>query len=125
MHRDVEYTFGILKQLWRIIKSSICAHSLDLTDKIFKTCGASHNFLLQANDIEVPWEGSANCDFDDNIFENCNENDTQSYMHELHHQYGTLNSIDFLSIGSKIILNHEIFSTEERGDDDNSEVVAE
>ena len=74
MCRDSECTFGILKQLWIILKSSDSMHSLDLADTIFKPYYVSHNFLLQADDMDVPWDVSKKYDFDDKNFEDCNEN---------------------------------------------------
>ena len=37
MRKDVECTFGILKQRFRILKSGIRVHSMEVADDVFKT----------------------------------------------------------------------------------------
>ena len=37
--------------------------SIELADKIFKTCFALHNFLLEANCIDILWEESTEYNF--------------------------------------------------------------
>ena len=46
MRKDVECTFGILKGRWRILKSGIRLHGVDVADNIWMTCCALHNLLL-------------------------------------------------------------------------------
>ena len=53
MCKNIECTFGILKQHWRILKSGIRIHSIELADKIFKTCCTLHNYLLDANGLDL------------------------------------------------------------------------
>ena len=43
IRKDVECTFGILKNRWRILKSPIFIQNVDEVDKIWKTCCALHN----------------------------------------------------------------------------------
>jgi hypothetical protein len=47
MRKDVECTFGILKGRWRILKTGIRLSGVDSADKIFLTCCALHNSLLE------------------------------------------------------------------------------
>ena len=47
MRKDVECTFGILKGRWRILKSGICIEGVDAVDKVWLTCCALHNWLLE------------------------------------------------------------------------------
>ena len=46
MRKYVDYTFGILKGRWRILKSVIRLHGEDVVDEIWMTCCAIHNMLL-------------------------------------------------------------------------------
>ena len=52
LRKDVECTFGILKQRWRMLKSGIRLHSIESCDRMFKTCCALHNFLLEADGMD-------------------------------------------------------------------------
>ena len=58
MRKDVEFTFGILKGRWRILKTGICLGGVEKADKIFLTCCALHNWLLDVDGLSAPWEGA-------------------------------------------------------------------
>ena len=59
MRKDVECTFGILNGQWRILKSGIrLAGAVEKADKIFLTCCALHNWLLDVAGLSAPWEGT-------------------------------------------------------------------
>ena len=47
MRKDVKSWFGILKGRWRILKTGIRLHGVECVTKIFKTCCALHNWLLE------------------------------------------------------------------------------
>ena len=47
LRKDVECTFGILKGRFRILKSGIRLHGVEAVDKVWKTCCALHNLLLE------------------------------------------------------------------------------
>ena len=75
MRKDVECTFGILKGRWRILKSGIRIEGVDAVDKVWLTCCALHNWLLEIDglnaewsEISIPgsdWEGElGDCDFE-------------------------------------------------------------
>ena len=51
MRKDVECTFGILKGRWRILKTGIRTHSIESADKIWLTCCALHNMLLDVDGL--------------------------------------------------------------------------
>ena len=34
MRKDVEFTFGILKGHWRILKAGVCFHGVEMADNI-------------------------------------------------------------------------------------------
>ena len=47
MRKDVECTFGILKGRWRVLRYGIKLWGINNTDKIWLTCCALHNWLLE------------------------------------------------------------------------------
>jgi hypothetical protein len=55
MRKDVECTFGILKGRWRILKTGIRLSGVDSADKIFLTCCALHNWLLETDGFTNNW----------------------------------------------------------------------
>lgn len=57
MRKDVECTFGILKGRWRILKAGIRLHGVDVVDKVWLTCCALHNWLLDNDGLSKEWEG--------------------------------------------------------------------
>ena len=57
MRKDVECTFGILKGRWRILKTGIRTHDIDSVDKVWKTCCALHNWLLEIDGLDDEWIG--------------------------------------------------------------------
>jgi hypothetical protein len=73
LQKDVECTFGILKGRWRILKTGIRLFGVDAADKIFLTCCALQNWLLEVDGLDekwqdgVPsyWEASADQDTDE------------------------------------------------------------
>ena len=56
LRKDVECTFGILKGRWRILKTGIRSHGTDGPDKVFFTCCALHNKLLDIDGLDELWE---------------------------------------------------------------------
>ena len=66
MRKDVECTFGILKGRFRILKAGVRCHGVDVTDKIWKTCCALHNVLLEKDGLSHEWSGAlGEFDFDE------------------------------------------------------------
>ena len=57
MRKDVECTFGILKGRFRILKAGIRCHGVKVVDKIWKTCRALHDMLLEVDGISGEWDG--------------------------------------------------------------------
>ncbi|KAG7349035.1 DDE superfamily endonuclease [Nitzschia inconspicua] len=55
LRKDVECTFGIMKGRWRILKAGIRVHGTEAADKIWKTCCALHNWLLEADGLDKTW----------------------------------------------------------------------
>lgn len=56
MRKDVECTFGILKGRWRILKTGIRLHGVEAADKIWCTCCALHNWLLEVDGLDCKWD---------------------------------------------------------------------
>lgn len=56
MRKDVECTFGILKGRWRILKMGIRLHGVEAADKVWCTCCALHNWLLEVDGLDVQWK---------------------------------------------------------------------
>jgi len=57
MRKDVECAFGILKGRWRILKTGMRVHGVDVVDRIWLTCCALHNWLLEEDGLDQPWDG--------------------------------------------------------------------
>ena len=60
MRKDVECTFGIMKARWRILKFPIQVHGTKAVDKIWMTCCALHNWLLEINGCNDEWTSHFN-----------------------------------------------------------------
>ncbi len=56
MRKDVECTFGILKGRFRILKTGIPLHGVEVCDCVWKTCCALHNFLLEEDGLDECWD---------------------------------------------------------------------
>ena len=85
----MECVFGTLKQRWRILKPGIRIHSLELANNFFKTCYALHNFLLDANGMDIPWEGVFKCDYDSKDSEDHVLSDVPASVHDLCRKHGS------------------------------------
>jgi hypothetical protein len=72
MRKDVKCTLGILKGCWRILKTGICVGGVEENaDKIFSSCCALHNWLLDVDGLSTAWEravptNTAACHNEDN-----------------------------------------------------------
>uniref|UniRef100_A0A7S2XME1 DDE Tnp4 domain-containing protein n=1 Tax=Attheya septentrionalis TaxID=420275 RepID=A0A7S2XME1_9STRA len=69
MRKDVECTFGILKGRWRILKSGIRIGGIEGADRIFLTCCALHNWLLETDGLDDKWEEGVRSDWEQNAGE--------------------------------------------------------
>ena len=52
LRKDVECTFGIMKGRFRVLKSGIRLHGVEAADKVWMTCCALHNMLLEFDGLE-------------------------------------------------------------------------
>ena len=57
MRRDIECTFGILKGRLRILKSEMQIYGVDNFNKVWLTCCAIHNRLLEVDNLHGEWKG--------------------------------------------------------------------
>ena len=57
--QDVECTFGILKGRFRILKTGIPLHGITVCDRVWLTCCALHNFLLEEDGLDGQWGASS------------------------------------------------------------------
>ncbi|KAG7347508.1 DDE superfamily endonuclease [Nitzschia inconspicua] len=55
MRKDVACAFGILKGRWRVLKAGVRVQGVEKADKIFKTCVALHNWLLEVDGRADEW----------------------------------------------------------------------
>ena len=57
MRKDVECTFGILKKRFQILQKGVQAYDLEDADRVWMTCCALHNMLLDVDGLDELWEG--------------------------------------------------------------------
>ena len=58
LRKVVECTFGIMKGRFRVLKAGIRLHGVEAADKIWLTCCALHNWLLDEDSTESnQWDG--------------------------------------------------------------------
>eukprot|EP00816_Leptocylindrus_hargravesii_P002830 CAMPEP_0196815854 /NCGR_PEP_ID=MMETSP1362-20130617/52339_1 /TAXON_ID=163516 /ORGANISM="Leptocylindrus danicus, Strain CCMP1856" /LENGTH=449 /DNA_ID=CAMNT_0042192989 /DNA_START=265 /DNA_END=1614 /DNA_ORIENTATION=- len=111
MRKDVECCFGILKARWRILKTGIRLHGIDVCDKIFKTCCALHNFLLQVDGLHEKWEDGVTCSYENAHYANfdMNEDDIPASVREMYAANGvSVNTVDHSSTGNRIARGDDV-----------------
>ncbi len=59
MRKDVECMFGILKGMWRILKSGVRISGVYSVDCVWFTCCALHNWLLDIDGLSEKLVGGA------------------------------------------------------------------
>jgi hypothetical protein len=79
MRKDVECTFGIMKGRFRVLKTGVRLHSIEATDKIWLTCCALHNFLLEADGLDEQWEFGVPSDWEGELGEH-NSSDVSAHL---------------------------------------------
>ena len=52
----MECAFGILKGRWRILKTGIRVQGIEAVNKVWLTCCALHNWLLEIDGLDSDWE---------------------------------------------------------------------
>ena len=61
MRKDVECTFGILKKRWTVLSKGIQATNIITADKVWRTCCALHNYLLDIDGLDEIWQDNVTC----------------------------------------------------------------
>ena len=56
MRKDIECTFGIMKQRFHVLKHGIRLHLIANSDKVWSTCCALHNMLLFVDGLHKGWD---------------------------------------------------------------------
>ena len=64
MRKDVECTFGILKGRWRVLRYGIKMWGIKNTDRVWLTCCALHNWLLEVDGLAKGWEHGVQSDWE-------------------------------------------------------------
>lgn len=64
MRKDVECAFGIMKGRFRILKSGIRLHGVEIIDDIWFTCCALHNWLLEVDGLDAQWTQGVRSDWE-------------------------------------------------------------
>jgi hypothetical protein len=67
MRKDVECAFGILEGRFRILKTGVRVHGVEATDKIWLTCCAMHNFVLEADGLHEQWDNGVPSDWEGDL----------------------------------------------------------
>ena len=73
LRKDVECAFGILKSRWRILKTGIRVHGIDKCDKVWLTCCALHNMLLEIDGLCSNWTEGVPCYYTNDNFDDYDE----------------------------------------------------
>lgn len=68
--KDSECTFGILKGRWRVLKTGIRLEGPEAADKIWLTCCALHNMLLQVDGLHKHWQQGVPSDWEGTLGDN-------------------------------------------------------
>ena len=64
LRKDVECAFGILKGRWRVLKAGIRVHGILTCDRVWLTCCALHNMLLEVDGLSKKWDQGVSSDWE-------------------------------------------------------------
>jgi hypothetical protein len=70
MRKDVECLFGILKGRFRILKTGSRLFGPEATDKIWLTCCALHNWLLEVDGLDKAWQNGVPSEWEGELGQN-------------------------------------------------------
>ena len=96
LQKDVECTFGIMKGRFRILKTGIPLHGIDVCDRVWLTCCALHNFLLQEDGLDKTW-GALQYLFGEG------EHDKEDTRRFLHPSRGNAFDMSGVGVGSDVV----------------------
>jgi hypothetical protein len=69
------------KGCFRILKSGIQVHSIEVTDNIWLTCCALHNFLLESDGFNDKWQNGVPSDWEGELRHHNDSNVTDFLSH--------------------------------------------
>jgi hypothetical protein len=99
MRKDVECTFGILKGRWRILKTGIRLHGVDNADKIWLTCCALHNWLLEIDGLDESWEDGVPSDWEGELGNHENDGLVNKYATPISRLHSAARNFDASGMG--------------------------
>ena len=67
MRKDVECAFGIMKGRWRCLRYGIKLHGIENCDKIWMTCCALHNMLLEIDGLSEQWRSGVKSVYEEDV----------------------------------------------------------
>ena len=70
MRKDVECLFGIMKGRFSILRYGFRFHSIANCDKMWLTCCALHNLLLDVDGLDKNWKGPSNSEWENDNHRN-------------------------------------------------------
>jgi len=68
--KDVECTFGMLKGRWRVLQTGIRLEGAVAANRIWMTCCALHNWLLEVDGLDKQWEEGVPSDWQGSLGNN-------------------------------------------------------
>jgi hypothetical protein len=74
VRKDVECTFGIMKGRFRILKIGIRLQTIEAVDKLWCTCCALHNMLLEDDGLSQQWNTGARSDWEGELGQHSSDN---------------------------------------------------
>jgi hypothetical protein len=83
--KDAECVFGILKGKWCILKTGIRLAGTEVADRIWLTCCALHNMLLEVNGLDMQWRNGVASDWEGELGNNETEGFSTSAPFAIRH----------------------------------------
>ena len=103
VRKDVECTFGIMKGRFRQLKTGTRIHGHVSTDRIWLTCCALHNMLLEVDGLDNDWESGVPSDWEGELGHH-NTNDVLAHIptdirNRMNRDGENINTLDYSRIG--------------------------
>jgi hypothetical protein len=103
LRKDVECTFGILKGRWRLLKTAVRLRGVEKCDKVWKTCCAFHNMLLEVDGLDENWTQGVPSEWEGELgqFDTAEEVNTHALPFAIQRLHGTqpLRQFDLARMG--------------------------
>jgi DDE superfamily endonuclease len=114
LRKDVECTFGILKGRWRILKTGIRLHGVNAPDKVWLTCCALHNWLLEIDGLDVRWEAGVSSDWEGELGQ-LNGNDVEQFASSRTRAPFAIQRLHSVLAGDEVIARYRNYDTSGMG----------